>query len=119
MIDGLDKQIPFFASEGKTIRKIITALEEATYVLITYTDDTFSYFKTTIDYEAVVINDSYTTEYMIHEFEDERLLEVFDEQLIKQLHENYERERQERLIAAETAEYNQYLKLKAKFEGEA
>lgn len=119
MIDSLDKQIPFFAAEGKTIRKIVATSEEATYVLIAYTDDTFSYCKTTIDYESVIINDGYTTEYLIHEFEDERLLEVFDEQLIKQLYENYERERQERLIAVETAEYNQYLKLKAKFEGKA
>ena len=113
MIDSLDKQIPFLAAEGKTIRKIVTALDEATYMLIAYTDNTFSYCKATINYEDVVINDGYTTAFIIHEFEDERLLEVFTEELVRHLREKYEREQQARLIS----EYNQYLKLKAKFEG--
>lgn len=117
MIDSLDKQIPFFASEGKTIRKILTTTDEATYMLVAYTDDTFAYCRATINFEDVVINDGYTTEYLIHEFEDERLLEVFTEELVRHLREKYEREQQARLISAETAEYNQYLKLKAKFEG--
>lgn len=119
MIESLDRQIPFFASEGKTIRKILTTTDEANYMLVAYTDDTFAYCKATINFEDIVINDGYTTEYLIHEFEDELLLEVFTEELVRYLHEKYEKERQERLIAVETAEYNQYLKLKAKFEGKA
>mgnify|MGYP000913228121 CR=1 FL=1 len=120
MIDSLGVQIPFSeAAEGKTIRKLIMYTSGDTYILIAYTDGTFSYCRSTTDFDGTIIDDIYETEYLIHQLDEELLLQVFSKKLVKYLREQYEKEQAERLDKAERSEYANYIRLKAKFEGKA